>query len=323
MAVGHCSTRGERRWPDAIHGGVAGSRIARTLFPLTGAGGPGENGAVDRTIEFEKERPRLVRIAAGVLGDPTEAEDVVQQAWLRLARADAPAIESLPAWLTTVVTRLCLDRLKAAVPPPVEPADAAAALPDPSDEVVLADTMGAALHVVLDRLTPAERVAFVLHDSFSVEFATIAEVLGCSPAAARKHASRARAKVAEAGPAAGQADWLVVDAFLGAARRGEFTRLLGLLAPDVVVAGDPIAVGLGTPARIEGRDAVAGFFDGAAASALPVFVDERPGAAWFDRGVARVAFDFRVSGGVVSRIDFRADPEVLAATRRRRAGEPR
>src|SRR5690606_16461365 len=145
----------------------------------------------------------------------------------------------------------------------------------------------------------------------------------CSPAAARKHASRARAKIAEAGPGAGRADWLVVDAFLAAARRGEFSRLLRLLAPDVEVVGDPLAVGLGTPARIEGREAVAGFFDGAAASALPVFVRDRPGAAWFDRGVARVAFDFRVLDGVVRRIDFRADPDVLGSIRRRRDGEPR
>ncbi|WP_010540143.1 sigma-70 family RNA polymerase sigma factor [Dietzia alimentaria] len=278
---------------------------------------------MDRTTEFQRERPRLVRIAASVLGDPAEAEDVVQQAWLRLSRADSRVIDSLPAWLTTVVTRLCLDRLKAAVPPPMEPADAAATAPDPADEVLLADSMGAALHVVIDRLTPAERVAFVLHDSFSVDFASIAAVLDCSPVAARKLASRARAKVAHAGPTVEQADWLVVDAFLDAARRGEFTRLLVLLAPDVVVVGDPIAVGLGTPARIEGRDAVAEFFDGAAASALPVFVYERPGAAWFDRGVARVAFDFRVADGVVSCIEFRADSNVLAATRRRRGGEPR
>ncbi|GAA1734140.1 RNA polymerase sigma-70 factor, ECF subfamily [Dietzia kunjamensis subsp. schimae] len=278
---------------------------------------------MDRTSEFESERPRLVRIAARVLGDPAEAEDVVQQAWLRLARADTRAVDSLPAWLTTVVTRLCLDRLKAVVPPPTEPVDGPAPDPGPSDEVLLEESMGAALHVVLDRLAPAERVAFVLHDSFSVDFATIADVLDCSPAAARKQASRARAKLAGAGPGVEKADWLVVDAFLDAARNGEFARLLGLLAPDVVVAGDPIAVGLGTPVGIEGRDAVAEFFDGAAAAALPVFVHGRPGAAWFDRGVARVAFDFRIAGGVVSRIDFRADPVVLAAIRRRSDGEPR
>lgn len=278
---------------------------------------------MDTTTAFQQERPRLVRIAASVLGDPSEAEDVVQQAWFRLVRSEAEDIASLPAWLTTVVTRLCLDRLRAAVPPPAEPVDRPASTPDPSEEAVLADSMGAALHVVLDRLSPTERVAFVLHDTFSVDFATIAEVLDCSPAAARKLASRARAKVAEPDHDAGQADWLVVDAFLDAARNGEFSRLLTLLAPDVVVAGDPVAVGLGTPARIEGRDAVAGFFDGAAAAALPVFVDGRPGAAWFDRGAARVAFDFRICGGVVQRIDFRAAPDALAAIRRRRDGDER
>ncbi|MDV8002308.1 sigma-70 family RNA polymerase sigma factor [Rhodococcus sp. IEGM 1408] len=272
--------------------------------------------------EFECERPRLVRIAGRVLGDPVEAEDVVQQAWLRLARAEA-AIDNLPGWLTTVVTRLCLDRLRAAVPQPHEPVDRAAAVPDPADEAVLADSVGEALSVVLDRLSPAERVAFVLHDSFSVDFPTIAGVLDCRPAAARKLASRARSKVSRPGPTDVQAEWFVVDAFLTASRSGEFSRLLELLAPDVVVAGDPVAVGIGTPALIEGRDAVAEFFDGAAASALPVFVHGRPGAAWFDRGVARVAFDFRVSGGRVSRIDFRAEPGALATIRRRRDGDPR
>lgn len=277
---------------------------------------------MDLAGEFERERPRLVRIAGRVLGDPVEAEDVVQQAWLRLARADA-AVDNLPAWLTTVVTRLCLDRLRAAVPRPHESVDRAAADPGPADEAVLADSVGEALSVVLDRLSPAERVAFVLHDSFSVDFPTIAGVLDCTPAAARKLASRARSKVSRPGPTDGQAEWLVVDAFLAAARNGEFSRLLELLAPDVVVAGDPAAVGIGTPARIDGRDAVAEFFDGAAAAALPVIVHDRPGAAWFDRGVARVAFDFRVSGGRVTRIDFRAEPGALATIRRRRDGDPR
>ncbi|AVZ38562.1 MULTISPECIES: sigma-70 family RNA polymerase sigma factor [unclassified Dietzia] len=286
---------------------------------------------MDLTEEFERERPRLTRIATRVLGDPAEAEDAVQQAWLRLARADVSAVDNLPGWLTTVVTRVCLDRLKAAVPAPGEPLDRPGVDPDPADEAVLADSVGSALHLVLDRLTPAERVALVLHDSFGVDFAAIAGILDCTPAAARKHASRARSKVR--GPAGassgaspgyqGTADWRVVDAFLAAARDGEFSRLLELLAPDVVVAGDPVAVGLGTPARIEGRDAVAEFFNGAAAAALPVFVHDRPGAAWFDRGVARVAFDFRVTGGMVTRIDFRARPEALETIDRRRDGDRR
>ncbi|MBC7296391.1 MAG: sigma-70 family RNA polymerase sigma factor [Dietzia sp.] len=280
---------------------------------------------MDLTREFERERPRLTRIAARVLGDPAEAEDAVQQAWLRLARTDAAAVANLQGWLTTVVTRVCLDRLKAAVPVPVpgDAPDRPGADPDPAEEVALAESVGSALHLVLDRLSPAERVALVLHDSFAVDFATIAGILDCTPAAARKHASRARSKVAAPPGGQGTADWDVVDAFLAAARDGEFSRLLGLLAPDVVVAGDPVAVGLGTPARIEGRDAVAEFFNGAAAAALPVFVHGRPGAAWFDRGVARVAFDFRVSGGLVTRIDFRAQPEALETINRRRGGDLR
>ena len=288
---------------------------------------------MDRTPEFERERPRLTRIAGSILGDRTEAEDVVQQAWLRLERADSAAIDSLPGWLTTVVTRLCLDRLKAAVPVPTEPKESHAGFadlapvpaPDPAADLALADSVGAAMQVVLDRLGPTERVAFVLHDSFAIDFATIAGILACTPAAARKLASRARARIArpDAGQVGETVDWVVVDAFLRASRKGEFTRLLELLAPDVVVVGDPVAVGIGTPERIEGRDAVAGFFNGAAAAALPVFVHARPGAAWFDRGTPRVVFDFRVDGGVVTRIDFRAEPGTLETVVRRRDGEPR
>ena len=148
-----------------------------------------------QTAAFEAERPRLVRLAGRVLGDDAEAEDIVQQAWLRLQGTDQE-IENLPGWLTTVTTRLCLDRLRARVPVPVEDdldtADTAAGDGDPADAVALADTVGVALQVVLDRLTPAERVAFVLHDSFGFDFATIAAVLDTTPAAARKLASRSR-----------------------------------------------------------------------------------------------------------------------------------
>ena len=289
----------------------------------------------DRVLEtFTADRPLLVRLATRILADPAEAEDIVQQAWLRLDRADTPTIDSPGAWLTTVVTRLCLDRLKARVPVPVadDTGDGrpAVSADDPADDVVLADSVGAALHVVVDRLSPTERVAFVLHDSFGVEFATIAEILDCTPAAARKLASRARARVGGGrGPGAdttdgseGSADAAVVDAFLAAARHGEFARLVSLLAPDIVVVGDPVAVGIGTPERIEGREAVAEFFNGAATAALPVHVDDRPGAAWFDRGTARVVFDFQVAGGVVTRIDFRAEERVLRGVRRRRRTGP-
>lgn len=282
------------------------------------------------TDVFVAERPRLIRIATQVLGDPDEAEDVVQQAWLRLHRTDA-VIENLPAWLTTATTRLCLDRLRLKVPEPVEeteravetldpgPADAA----DPAEQVALADTVGAALQVVLDRLTPNERVAFVLHDSFGFDFPTIAAVLDTSHAAARKLASRARAKVTQPRPEDALADWEVVDAFMAAARGGDFARLLDLLAPGAVIAGDPAAVALGTPSEIAGQEKIAEFFNGAAHAALSVFVADRAGAAWFDKGVARVVFDFTITDGRVVRIDFRAAPDVLASVRRRAGADAR
>ena len=273
---------------------------------------------MERTAIFEAERTRLVGIATRVLGDRVEAEDVVQQAWLRLHRTDAE-IESLPAWLTTVTTRLCLDRLRARIPMPAVASEieVAASAPDPADDIALAETVGVALQVVLDRLTPSERVAFVLHDSFGFEFSTIAAVLDTTPVAARKLASRARAKVGQPAPEDQLADWEVVDAFMAAARDGDFDRLLRLLAPDAAVSADEAAILAGTPEQIEGRREVADFFNGSARAALPVFAGDRPGAAWFHRGEAKVLFDFTVLDGLVRRITFRAQPEVLAQVARR------
>ena len=285
-----------------------------------------EGEPMDSTQVFEAERARLLVLAARVLGDHAEAEDVVQQAWLRLERTrsrDDVEIENLPAWLTTVTTRLCLDRLRARVPVPVEEVEVVGTAPDPADDVALADTVGIALQAVIDRLTPRERVAFVLHDSFGFEFATIASVLDTTPAAARKLASRARAKVAQPAAEDALADWEVVDAFMAAARGGDLDRLLRLLAPGAVVGADEAAVLAGTPASIEGRDEVAAFFDGSAQAALPVLVGDRPASAWFLRGEARVVFDFTVRDGRVHAITFRADPAVLARVVRRVGGAPR
>ncbi|WP_137293067.1 sigma-70 family RNA polymerase sigma factor [Nocardioides dongxiaopingii] len=290
---------------------------------------------MDQTQVFEAERPRLVGIASRVLGDHAEAEDVVQQAWLRMDRAaSGTVIENLPAWLTTVTTRLCLDRLRSRTPVPVDDADLDdldgvdglddrhGLAGDPADDVALADTVGLALHVVLDRLSPRERVAFVLHDSFGFDFPTIAAVLDTSPVAARKLASRARAKVAQPRPEDRLADWEVVDAFMAAARGGDLDRLLRLLAPDASVGADDAAVLAGTPRHVAGRDEVAAFFDGSAAAAFPVLVGGRPGAAWFHRGEARVVFDFTVVDGVVHTITFRAAPDVLADVVRRDGATP-
>ena len=276
---------------------------------------------MDQTDLFEAERPRLVGLASRVLGDHAEAQDVVQQAWLRLHATDAE-IESLPAWLTTVTTRLCLDRLRSRTPAPLDHLEPEETGDDPADDVALADTVGLALHVVLDRLTPRERVAFVLHDSFGFEFATIAGVLDTTPAAARKLASRARAKLAQPHPEDRLADWEVVDAFMAAARNGDFDRLLRLLAPDAAVSADDAAILVGTPREIQGRDEVATFFDGSARAALPVFVAGRPGAAWFHLGEARVVFDFAVDDGLVRAITFRAAPDVLSRVVRRDRGRP-
>jgi RNA polymerase sigma-70 factor (ECF subfamily) len=278
--------------------------------------------AVDQTDLFEAERPRLVGIASRVLGDHAEAEDVVQQAWLRLHGTDAE-IDSLPAWLTTVTTRLCLDRLRSRTPVPVDEVEPGGTVNDPAEDVALADTVGLALHVVLDRLSPRERVAFVLHDSFGFEFPTIAALLDTTPPAARKLASRARAKVAQPHPEDHLADWEVVDAFMAAARNGDFDRLLRLLAPDAAVNADDAAVLVGTPRQIEGREEVADFFNGSAKSALPVFVGDRPCSAWFHLGAAKVVFDFLVDDGLVRAITFRAAPDVLSRVVRRDGGRPR
>jgi len=271
---------------------------------------------------FEAERPRLVRIASRVLGDHAEAEDVVQQAWLRLHGADAE-IDNLPGWLTTVTTRLCLDRLRSRTPEPVADVEPGGTVDDPADDVALADTVGLALHIVLDRLTPGERVAFVLHDSFGFEFPTIAAVLDTTPAAARKLASRARAKVTQPVPEDRLADWEVVDAFMAAARNGDFDRLLQLLAPDAAVSADDAAVLVGTPRQIEGRNEVATFFNGSARAALPVFIGDRPATAWFHRGAAKVVFDFTVKDGLVRAVTFRASPDVLSRVVGRDGGRPR
>lgn len=273
--------------------------------------------------DFERERGRLTGIAARILDDRHEAEDVVQLAWIRWHEA-VTVIENPAAWLTTVTTRLCLDRLRARIPTPAdvdgtltEQAPSSALGQDPEGSALQREAIGQALHVVVDRLTPNERVALVLHESFGFDFDTIGEVLGRTSSAARKLASRARAKTAGAETGGRLSDRQVVDAFMAAARGSDLTRLLTLLAPGATVRADAAAIAAGTPERIEGREQVAGFFDGSARAALPVLVDGRPGAAWFHRGRAMVAFDFTVDRGVVEAIVFRAQPEVLASVVRR------
>ncbi len=268
---------------------------------------------------FEAERPRLTAVAARILGSHAEADDVLQEAWLRLARTDG--VEDLPAWLTTVVTRLCLDHLRArrtrSQAEAEVPADLLTGEPvDPEADALLAERVGGAMQVVFDALAPAERAAFVLHDVFGYPFEDISAVLGRSGTAVRQLASRARRKVqgvpeSDTERVVRAENRLVVDAFLAAARGGDVAKVLSLLAPDAVMRADLVGQQMGTEAVYDGPQAVAGRFQGARAAVL-VSIDDDPGVAWFAAGQVKVAFAFQVEGGRVREIELIADPEVLA-----------
>jgi RNA polymerase sigma-70 factor (ECF subfamily) len=271
---------------------------------------------------FEDERGRLTAIAGRMLGSSSEADDAVQEAWLRLSRANAGEIENLGGWLTTVTSRICLDLLRARTSRREDSLDVGetphiqvAATDSPEDEAVLADAVGSALMVVLDRLSPAERVAFVLHDSFSVPFEEIAPILDRTPAATRQLASRARRKVQASSHdavAPDSADLAVIDAFLAASRNGDLVGLLNVLAPNVLVHADATAVSFGVSAVTEGNESVARFFNGRAAAAFLARIDGGLGAVWMAQGAPRVAFHFVIADGMIQRIDLVGDPERLA-----------
>jgi len=267
---------------------------------------------------FEQDRPHLRAVARRILGSEHEADDAVQEAWVRLSRADTAAVDNLTGWLTTVVSRVCLDMLRSRTARREDPAElpeTVAEAADPEHEAVLADAIGPALMLVLDALGPAERLAFVLHDMFAVSFPEIAEIVGTTPVAARQLASRARRKVQ--GSAADGADdaarrRAVVDAFLAASRGGDFGALLALLDPGVVLRSDPAGVQFGAAALVRGADEVATTFAGRARAAKPVLIDGTPGAVWSQGGTARVAFTFTVAGDRIIAIDLIADPETIA-----------
>ncbi len=268
------------------------------------------------TSDFEPERSRLTAIATRILGSRTDADDVLQEAQLRLARTDD--VNDVPAWLTTVVTRLCLDHLRkrntrsefeAQAPDDVVPAD-------PEADALLAERVGDAMEIVLDTLAPTERAAFVLHDVFGYPFDEIGQVLGRSSTAVRQMASRARRKVqGQPEPAvertARAESTRVVDAFLTAARGGDLATLLTLLAPDVTMRADAAAHAMGTNPVYDGAAAVAERLNGAK-GALPVAIDGERGAAWIAAGDVKVAFVFHVDDGLVREVELIADPEVLA-----------
>jgi RNA polymerase sigma factor (sigma-70 family) len=266
---------------------------------------------------FEKHRARLTAIACRMLGSASEAEDAVQEAWLRLSRTDPDAIENLGGWLTTVLSRVCLNLLEArrsrpevTLGPDVpEPAAGSAAGSDPEHEALLSESIGLALLIVLDTLTPAERVAFVLHDLFGVPFEDVAPIVGRSAPAARQLASRARRRVRRE-DAGHETDGLrqarLVDAFFAAARKGEFAQLLALLDPDVVLSADRTAVRMGAAQETRGPAQVAEFVR-RAYGATPALLDGTAGAVWAPGGQPRVALRFTISGERITAIELVAD----------------
>jgi RNA polymerase sigma-70 factor, ECF subfamily len=275
--------------------------------------------------EFEANRTHLRAVAYRMLGSVSEADDAVQESWLRLSRSDAGGVENLRAWLTTVVARVSLDMLRSRrsrreeplgvhVPEPiVSRADGV----DPEHEALLADSVGLALLVVLEKLAPAERLAFVLHDMFAVPFDRIAPIVGRSPAAARQLASRARRRVQGATPEP-DVDLTVqrgvVDAFLAAARGGDFEALVALLDPDVVLRVDRGALRPGASREVRGAPAVAEqvrSFARLAPSARPALVNGAPGFVVAPRGRPVAVAGFALAHGTIVEIDLLADPARL------------
>jgi RNA polymerase sigma-70 factor, ECF subfamily len=276
---------------------------------------------------FEADRAHLRSVAYRMLGSNSDADDAVQETWLRLSRADTSGVENLTGWLTTVVARVSLDMLRSRTSRREEQFDDS--VPerptshqehiDPEHEAVLADSVGLALLVVLDTLGPAERLAFVLHDMFAVPFDEIAAILGRSPAAAKQLASRARRRVQGA---ASDDDIetdvtrqrAVVDAFLAASRGGDFEALVRLLDPNVVLRADSTVVKrprANLPAEARGALEVAGAFGGRAEGAQTALINGFVGAVWPNTGRPLAVFNFRIAHGKIVAIDIVADPERL------------
>jgi RNA polymerase sigma factor (sigma-70 family) len=267
---------------------------------------------------FEEHRSRLRAVAYRILGSTSDADDAVQEAWIRFSRSDTTAVDNLGSWLSTVVSRVCLNMLQARRSRPQPARDPELPEPrsespeeDPEQEALLADSVGMALMVVLDRLSPAERVAFVLHDVFAIPFDDIAPVLDRSRAATRWLASRARARV-RSQEATLQAERRrqaeLVDAFLAAARHGDFEALLALLDPDVILRADERAVAMGAPRETRGAQPV-GAFARRARGATPALLDGAPAAVWIQRGELRVVYRFTTNAEHITAIELVADPE--------------
>jgi RNA polymerase sigma factor (sigma-70 family) len=288
------------------------------------------------TERFEEHRPRLRAVAYRMLGSTSEADDAVQDAWLRIDRAGAGDVENLPGWLTTVVARVCLNLLRSRVTRREDPLDVHVPDPivrrpisggsivggaeggDPEQAALLADSVGLAMLVVLETLTPAERLAFVLHDMFAVSFEEIAPMIERSPAATRQAASRARRRVRGQAPVSDPdptRQRAVVDAFFAASRDGDFDALVAVLDPDVVLRSDG---GISRPRLtmvLRGAQAVAG--QALASSRLspfvrPALINGAAGVVVAANGRTMFIMAFTVSGGRIAAIDVIADPERLA-----------
>jgi RNA polymerase sigma-70 factor (ECF subfamily) len=267
---------------------------------------------------FEASRSRLRAMAYRMLGSLSDAEDAVQEAWIHAAAAGAGAVDNLEGWFTTIVARVCLDMLRSRKSRREEPLDAEeAAAAGPEQEAVLADSVGLALLVVLDTLAPAERVAFVLHDTFGLPFGQIAAITGRSPAAARQLASRARRRVHGAAPVPGvhlARQREVADAFLAASRGGDLGALLAVLDPEVVLHADAAAAPAGAPATIRGAAAVARGARAASGRSRysgVALVNGTPGIVMAPRGRLVLVLAFTIPDGKITRIDVIADPARL------------
>jgi RNA polymerase sigma-70 factor, ECF subfamily len=271
---------------------------------------------------FEEHRAHLRAVAYRMLGSASDADDAVQEAWIRLSRSESSGVDNLGGWLTTVVARIALDMLRSRtsrreqpvseMPMSLDPNGASSIQPE--EAAMIADSLGPAMLVVLETLSPAERIAFVLHDMFAVPFDEIAPIIGRTPAATRQLASRARHRVRGANP-----DGIVdhsrarrtVEAFLAASRNGDFGALLALLDPDVVLSADADAVRVGASELVRGAQAVAETFSGRARAAQLALINGQPGLVWARGGKPQVIFGFTIDQDRITGIELLANPETL------------
>ncbi|MCC6943559.1 MAG: sigma-70 family RNA polymerase sigma factor [Thermomicrobiales bacterium] len=277
----------------------------------------------DIAARFETERPRLRAVAAGILGSVHEADDAVQEAWFRLDRTNPADIANLSAWLTVVVSRISLDHIRARSSRREVPIDTPAAVSIATEAsaesaILFEESVYDALNHAIDRLSPLETAAFILHDLFRLPFEEIAAIIDRSPQATRKLGSRARQKVSagEAPPyAVERSHHAVIEAFLHAALSGNLDRLIATLAPNAVLRADAATQQLGSSAELVGAGNVAGQFSGRSQAARLVWIDGAPGAAWIHRGEVKVAFVFSINDdGVIESIWLRSNPDFLETT---------